>query len=99
MTCGLFQSPVQAQDGRGGERVQRAGDRADHQGVDHRRAEEGRLHLLPGVLHGPLPARRAQDDLPEDHHRGHEAPARRLQVGWLLGVKVRDCDEKVMLKC
>ena len=56
----FFRETVQVttpQDGWGWKWVQRAGDRADHQGVHHWREEEGCVHLLPGVLHGPLPPR------------------------------------------
>ena len=49
-------------------------------GVDHRRAAEGRVPVLPGVLHGPVPTGRAQDHQPEGHHGGHAQAAPRLQV-------------------
>jgi hypothetical protein len=36
--------------------------------------------LAPGILHGPVPAGRAENHLPENHHSGHEKAACRLQV-------------------
>jgi hypothetical protein len=36
--------------------------------------------FTPGVLHGPVPAGRAENHLPENHHSGHEKAPCRLQV-------------------
>ena len=38
------------------------------------------MHTAIGVLYGLVPAGRAEDHQPQDHHRGHEAAAARLQV-------------------
>ncbi len=40
--------------------------------------------FAPGVLHGPVPAGRAENHLPENHHSGHEKAACRLQVHLLF---------------
>ena len=47
-------------------------------GLDDRRSPEGRVPLLPRVLHGLVPSRRVENDFAESDHGRHAETAARF---------------------